>query len=268
MDDVRSMLRVRDLFVPENVVLFVISSLALGIAGNAAYDFFYDLVFDRTESRGGTLTAILIGSLLIGIVIVGVLANAIRRFLEARARSRLVVNPVGRVDRHRVAIVFVSGGRGTSHERVIDFHIGDHPTSPTLERCWLLHSASSRDKAIEFMQNREAKTGRRVRFHLDQWMLADADVNDMEAAFAMFRNAIDAVLAEPASPAYTIADIVVDVTGGTAMITVGALLACLERGVDPEYVRQGVEPGEPDLAIIDARWMTGVQSSPGITPAS
>ena len=51
MDDFRAMLRVRDLFVPENVVLFVISSLALGVAGNVSSDILYDAIFEEDEER-------------------------------------------------------------------------------------------------------------------------------------------------------------------------------------------------------------------------
>ena len=70
--------------------------------------------------------------------------------------------------------------------------------------------------------------------------------------------AYDAAIKDALAQGFTPHEIGVNVTGGTAIVTAGALFACLQHGVDPEYIEQGITPTRIIPIAVD--WVDSVLS--------
>jgi hypothetical protein len=226
------------------VFLFIVGSLGLGVAGNAAYD-----LLTGTETDRRLLVALLLGAPLGGVIFGYLVARLVRLALAVFPRDRVAIVQGEEIAPRRALVLFVSAGLGTSHERVFAHHLHD-PASPVVAHCWLMHSThpESAAKAERFREERQRALGQRVVFHPCAPL---PTVTDMKVAHDAYETAIDAALA---IPGLTRQDLIVDVTGGTGIVTAGAVLACLDRGVDAEYVRQ--EAGVSPIIWVDLRWAT------------
>lgn len=203
-------------FDPRVPIAFVIGSLALAVAGSAVYA----LLIDMFGSTRWVQFGLLIGTLLIVLFAVLTLQQAIR-FWSRRPIEQLQVPADQQVAAHG-GLVLPVGLRGDGPERpILLWHLRDQ----RLRHCWLLVS-----KQVQA----SAKFG-----DLRQWLLEQnvdvhpVQVADPHAVASAYEATVEAL--EAARIVRGAWPPVVDITGGTAMMSVGIALAAREQGVAIQY---------------------------------
>lgn len=203
-------------FDPRVPIAFVIGSLALAVAGSAVYALLIDVLGTTRQVQVG----LLVGTLLIVLFAVLTLQQAIR-FWSRRPVEQLQVPLDQQVAAHGGLILPV-GLRADGPERpILLWHLRDQ----RLRHCWLLVSEQVRASA-KFSDLRQWLLEQNVDVHPVQI----ADPHSVASAYGATSEALEAArILRGAWPP------IVDITGGTAMMSVGSALAAREQGVAMQY---------------------------------
>lgn len=197
--------------------LFVIASLVLAMLGNALYE----LVLLMFGAQPITLIGIIVGSALIFPFLVW----SIRRVIEGIAgkQQTIEVIPAERIEPHS-ALVLPVGLRSQGPERAI---LEWHQSGRVLRDCWLIVSSQVRSDAQSKVSD------------LTQWLIENnvdvhiIDIADATSLDETFRAAMQA-LREAHGPVQAL-PVVVDITGGTAVMSVGMALAARNWNTPVRY---------------------------------
>ena len=237
---------------PRTIVRVWFAWLLVAISGSAAFALLGLVMGSLPGPPAVWYVIMLVGSFLTLVVVAGIRAWTVRIITERRRRPELGAEL--QVVPHPVLVAFVSAGTQPrlSHAVAFDHHIQHQPgASPTLQRCWLIHTThpQSRENAVSFSNTQGARYGQDM-FTLEELR----EPYDVHAAYDVVQSGLANAVAEEG---ITEAGIVVDVTGGTAMMTTGGVLACLNRSVDLEYVTH-----QPEGVVrkVDVRWMQSLGS--------
>lgn len=198
-------------------VLFIVASLVLAMLGNALYELVL-LVFGEQPM---TLIGIIVGSALIFPFLVW----SIRRVIEGIAgkQQTIEVIPAERIEPHS-ALVLPVGLRSQGPERAI---LEWHQPGRVLRDCWLIVSSQVRSDAQSKVSD------------LTQWLIENnvdvhiIDIADATSLDETFRAAMQA-LREAHGPVQAL-PVVVDITGGTAVMSVGMALAARNWNTPVRY---------------------------------
>lgn len=196
-------------------LLFLVGSLALAILGNAVYELLTTTFGARPE--------FLIGLVITAALIFAFVALAFQRLLQAtRAASGTLRIPQDQQVPPHPSLILPVGLREEGPERpILEWHLRDQ----TLRRCWLVASPQVRESPK--LSN------------LRQWLLEQnvevfvLPIDDERAIGPSYRAALEALDLAPRLREGL--PVVVDITGGTAMMSVGLALAARERGIPIQY---------------------------------
>lgn len=197
--------------------LFIVASLVLSMLGNALYE----LVLLMFGAQPTTLIGIIVGSALIFPFLVW----GVRRVIEGitRKTQTIEVVPTERIEPH-VALVLPVGLRPHGPERGI---LEWHQPGRALRYCWLIVSSQVRRDARPKLSD------------LTQWLIENnVDVHTIDIADATsldetFRATMQA-LREAHGPVQAL-PVAVDITGGTAVMSVGMALAARNWDTPVQY---------------------------------
>jgi len=147
--------------------------------------------------------------------------------------------PMGERPAPRRGLILLLGGRSDeSGPWAIDHH------RSTLEQLWLL--TTDRTEAVAQRLKRQYSD---LRTHQEE---VTHHLRPKDTA-----NAVSRAVSHAASLGLSPADLICDVTGGTSAMTAGAILACLELGLDAQMVaasyHQGALDVERPIDVIDLR---------------
>jgi len=197
--------------------LFIVASLVLSMLGNALYE----LVLLMFGAQPTTLIGIIVGSALIFPFLVW----GVRRVIEGNARKMQTIDviPAERIEPHS-ALVLPVGLRPHGPERAI---LEWHQPGRALRHCWLIVSPQVRRDARSKLSD------------LTQWLIENnVDVHTIDIADATsldetFRATMQA-LREAHGPVQAL-PVAVDITGGTAVMSVGMALAARNWDTSVQY---------------------------------
>ncbi|HZU76397.1 MAG TPA: hypothetical protein VFA70_06505 [Dehalococcoidia bacterium] len=234
---------------PSNIIWFLFGSVTLGVAGNSMFGLLTSWDYPRWWL--GILLPASLGGLFLAATSI-----QLRYRFQASREPAIQVKYGGDVEPHRALVVFVSGATGTAHEDAVNWHIYKE-SEPVLRHCWLIHPEFSKDRAKVFNQHKDDIFAGIIKFYVGEHdELCLDDVNNIKSAYDMYLSVISRIL-EQGIPKQ---DIIVDVTGGTALVTAGAVWACAKRGISAEYIKQRVTP--TTFVKVDVAWAEGLTFVP------
>jgi hypothetical protein len=222
------------LFTPKIIILFILGMVILNIMSGAVYGLAVALLGESLVSLG-VLFAVCVAAIpLIALVVKGI--------VERRRPVAMDVRPEQVPEKHRQIIVFVSGRPDIPHiEGAINYHL------PLLQACWLVYTDQSKANADRLY---EQHTAGKVKVHL----VHVDDIFDVSKTFSTLKQVFhDAGLADGSNLAER-DRFIVDVTGGSALWSAGAVLACLSASHDIQYMRaQYNDRGQPLPGLVAMR---------------
>ncbi len=186
-------------------LLFIVASLVLAMLGNALYE----LVLLTFGAQPMTLLGIIIGAALIFPLLFWFLRQAIETI--ARRTPIIEIEPAEQIQPHAGLILPVGLSQPGPERAILAWHL----RNATLRDCWLIASP-------EVQQSAKLSD-------LRQWLVEqNVDVHTAPIANAtsledIFRAAMQALREAQASPQAQ--PVAVDITGGTAVMSVGLALA-------------------------------------------
>ena len=180
-----------------------------------------------------------------------------------------------------ILLVFVSDQSYGSDKVAMDHHLGqrngkkiqDAGYDPALKECWLLHTDAQGSQETANMRGREYESDdREPPFRVECFTKKISNGNSVQATATAIEEVLESILNRRGRHAVTPKDVIVDVTGGTKMMTTGAVLACLQYGIDMEYVRYPVNPdtkrpelNKPDQVTVQ---IVDIGQFPASTPSA
>lgn len=217
----------------EVIVAFLIATILLGIVTSAAYD----LITIWSGSTPVDLAKVLVVTVLAGLVSIGFVAHRLQR---ARGPNPIVSFGGERTvtQGHRGLVLLVSNRDMARF--AIRHHL--HPEAGNrLERCWLICTEEMAGLCQELSDD------------FAPALIPDLELSvvPIEGAFLAphVHQAVATVIATTTDPAsemaFTLDDLIVDITGGTKPMTAGAVLASTQVGVALQYVESRWERGAP-----------------------
>ncbi len=211
-----------------NIALFVIGTMAIGVMGSALFGLLTIWVGDTS----GALVLLFVLSLLFLIIAAIGASLVIDRWRRGKAPEREDSD----FQPYRGLILLVSTGIHNSNESAIARHSQGNG-STRLECCWLIYSPQSEIEANDLVRRHrgDLRTVQPERI---------ADAYSIKRSFFAVRASIDKALGE----GLRLDEAIVDITGGTKMMTAGAVLACAERGVAIQYLRAHDMSGNPTIS--------------------
>ncbi len=221
-------------FDPTVPLAFVIGSLAIAVAGSALYTLLSVLVGTDVPSQ----LQLLIGSLAIVIVSVLLLRQAVGLWMRRQRKGVLIVPENEQAQAH-TSLMLPVGLNPSGAERAVISH---HAHSGTLRHCWLLITPQV-EASTKFGDLRQYLLDSNVEAHV----LKVANANQVYESYA---GALDAIRAAQATRGAW--PLIADITGGTAVMSVGIALAAREQGVPIQYYPASYQAGtggvNPDSA--------------------
>jgi hypothetical protein len=204
-------------FEPRAPAAFLVGSLALGVAGSAAYSLLSALLGNTLWAQGG----LLLSAVLVLLFAAGVLNRAGQVLAARAARGRLAIPDHQQIAAHAGLVLPVGLREHGPEWPILEWHV----RMRVLRHCWLL---------VTPQIARSVKLG-----NLRQWLLEhDVEVHVREVADPLtLRPTYDAA-SESLVEAKTLRGalpVAVDITGGTAMMSVALALAAREAGVPVQY---------------------------------
>lgn len=198
------------LFDPRQIGLFIGSALVLSVMGNALFT-----LLTKTRGLGDSVPGLLRILFLAGVllIVMGVLL-----WLRLRAQQTAATVTYQRPQKQRGLIVLVS--RVETAAKAIAYHL------PVLERCWLICSDQSKPVAESLSVRPEFRA---VTF---EPLIIENHVFDPRP----FRDHVAMVYEQLRPAGWDEAEIITDVTGMTALASIGSALACLPTGRRVQYV--------------------------------
>lgn len=193
---------------------FVFGSVAVGVVGSA--------IFELVIEWGGRSFQTLWLTVALPLVIIVLVGFVFASFANRRRSATTPDQDDEEVPPYPVLILFVSPGENKSHTPAIDYHA----QSGKLRDCYLIYTNEESRENAEEVQAQFADSVPRF----DPRRLDDA--TSVRAAFEFVRATID----HAGIDGTTTDEILVDITGGTKMMTAGAVLACADRRVAIQYI--------------------------------
>lgn len=217
-------------FDPTVPIAFIVGSLALAVAGSALYSVLSAWIGVDAPSQ----LWLLAGSLLAVIAAVLALRQAVRLWVQRQGRGQLVVPPEQRAEAH-ASLILPVGLSPTGAEPAI---IGYHARNGVLKHCWLLVSREvEASKKLGDLRQLLLDSG------AEPHIVRVASIYELAESYTA---ALDAIRAARATRGAL--PLIADMTGGTAVMSVGLALAAREQGVPLEYygANYRVETGSVD----------------------
>lgn len=235
--------RVGEILRGQTPLLLMVAAVALGLLGEGASKIIDGLlVADGSFLRG----AITVGAgliLLLGAAYSGDLWDRVRHLFARAESSPPSMQFTDEVRRRLGLVVLVSSGPDPPAAGAIAYHCEDN----TLTHCWLVTGPGEGN----FSSEKNAESLKAL------WEPKGVHVETIE-----LRNAFDAeeaflktqVVYEVAQTVHglTVEDLIADFTGGTKPMTMGLVLATVERGIDLQYM-QAVQTDERGRALVGTR---------------
>jgi hypothetical protein len=198
-------------------LLFIVASLALAMLGNALYE----LVLLTFGEQPVTLIGIIVGAALIFPLLYWGLRQALAAI--ARQPSFVEVAPAEQIQPHAGLILPVGLSQPGPERAILEWHL----RNATLRVCWLIVSPEVQERAKTKVSD------------LKQWLIErNVDVHtepisnatSLEDVFCAAMQVLDAAQKRPrAQP------VAVDITGGTAVMSVGLALAARNWSAPLQY---------------------------------
>lgn len=185
------------LFTPEMFLPFLVGGIAMGVLSNAIFQLLTNLLGGTSRSLAG---------IAVGAIVFLLAATVLLQRLIARKVSLAPIAGKNVPAARRGLILLVSNEetcrKAIEHHRLL------------LKWCWLLHSAQSFDKAVSLQRELE-----QAQVWCEMVKIQDVyDVVEGQQKVAGIFAALPSGCAE--------ADVILDFTGMTAVVSVGAVLAC------------------------------------------
>jgi hypothetical protein len=217
--------RIRDIFAlffdPRLPLLFVVGSIVLAVLGNAIYS----LLTFYTGSEPTALIGIIVSALLIFAAVVAGFRAVVR--LLQRAPISANIPQEDRAEPHVGLMILVSQNPTAAEQAMITFH---HQRQ-TLKHCWLIVSPETHQRVQSLQYELSEKN---ITPHL-------VPISDANQALVVFDSISMALLeAQRTVPSD---QLIVDITGGTKIMTTGAVLAALHHKIALQYA---VTPRDKD----------------------
>lgn len=197
-----------------SIVLFIVGAICIGVVSNAVYDWLMDWLGPNP------LVVFILG--LVAFIALVVFVHWFREFAQRRARnSRLRAEEYETPQCKRGCIVLVS--------QVEAAKTGLKPHLDSLQRCWLIHSAQSKEQAEDVARWLDDNKDGAVVVELRQ-------VDDVSNPIEFYKvvGSIYSSLPSGLQPN----DVIADFTGLTKNASVGMVLACLDADRELQYVAE------------------------------
>jgi hypothetical protein len=195
------------LFTPEALLPFLIGSVALAVLGNGVYQLLTNWLGTTTFA----LVEITVSALFVLLFIAWILSHIINRL---RPLPELI--GIKHPTKRRGLILLVS--REEPCRKAIEWH------AKRLEYCWLFYSERTAQIAHELEDELRRRGKRVVTEYLDEVF------NPLQ-----IKKKVEEIYMDlPAG--FTESDVILDFTGMTAVVSVGAVLACINRPRAIQYV--------------------------------
>ncbi len=238
-----------------NSLRFAIASIAFGIAGSAAYSLVLRLINASWATahiyRGHLWLAdvLLLLAALIGLAILKSSFDQLIRKLEKAAIGELQ-SDTETVSSHSALVVFLSYPTGDAHVDALRHHLDTGEGDFKLRYWWLVFTQESK----------QVRDGVHAAYSKEKYpdlSFYDAFLTsafDALKAQACVERAIEDALNVLKRDSNT-NELIVDITGGTKPMSIGAVLACVERGVSIEYMQSLYgsgkrDPTKPSIAML------------------
>lgn len=206
-------------FDPKVPAAFTIGTLAVAVAGSALSELLKMWLGTSPLAQG----ILFIGSLLVVALSVLILRQAVHFWLRHQERSKLVVPEHQQVPGLGGLILPLGVNPGGAEQAIIVWHV----RRGTLRHCWLLVSPEARD-TTKFGNIKQWLQEQNVEVHT-------IDVEDVYQAAASYRATLQALDEAQGLERRGAWPALVDVTSGTAVMSVGIALAARERGAAIQY---------------------------------
>lgn len=229
---------IKIVFSPETILPFLVGSVFLAVFGNAVYDILKNIF--------GTTTPDLVKIAAIALLIL-VAAVLVVWWTITQRLSRLPIDVPFEVrqkalDRKYKGLILLVSNLEACRV-AIEFH------RPLLERCWLVCSSTSLEKAQE-LQRQFPK------------MCIDPPiaVNDVYDPI-LFRDQINAIYETRLPQSWQDTEVISDYTGMTVHASVGMVLACLEKNRPLQYTPPNLRQGKIIGSLNPIRVTLGFRSN-------
>lgn len=220
------------------IAAIIFGSLCLSLLGSALYD----LITGSIGHSRSRLAIIALVSVLI-LLVVAILAARFLQHFRQPPRPRLGGDMA--MPSRRALLAFVSMGSGSSHTVAIDHHTRTAKAArESLDCVVLLHSSASHDRAWDYKRELQSQPDHPAIIEPRPLMR----LYDVRSCYRTIQEEINRMLEnEDFTPRLQQDDIVLDVTGGSAMFTAAGVLVGLNRNLAIEYVEPGMDKeGNPD----------------------
>ena len=201
-----------------SIFLIMFGAVLIGVISSAVYG-----ILVLTIGESWKFLALYAVIAFLALIVIGI---AISKAIDYLRKDKITI--AGEEEQfppYRGLVLLLSPGGGKSDEPALRRHLNT-AANPALERCWVICTSASKP-AYESLKN---TYGSRV----DLIPETLEDSTSIRSTFFCVKSVIDKALAVDIS----VEDLIVDVTGGTKMMTAGAALACTERDIAIQYVNQ------------------------------
>lgn len=216
-----------ELINPRNPWVYIAGAVLVAIVGHVTLQILTGEFRDWSFWEGVWLLSLFFLAIAVSIVSIPEISKklSIRR---GRVNEKPAVRPLGDIESAPALIVYVSANKNGPFRKPIDqFADGEESL---LKHVFLVHSEQSKDVARALYQEIENDPKSGYTAHKDG---LQADFNDLRDMLRVSRIAVSHALNQVAKPE----DIVIDITGGTAVASAGAVLAGLRsNGVSLTYI--------------------------------
>jgi hypothetical protein len=202
--------------------------VVLAVLGNAVYASLVAYFGDRPS----TFIALIISSIAIfGLVVWGF--QAALRILDGHQARPELVAAAQRAEAHAGLVLLVSPNPTAADPAIIEWHLQQN----RLRHCWLIMSPEATRRAADLEFRLSERNVRAYRLPIEDANVAQQTYDAVQDALRTARRLLGT------TPA------IVDVTGGTKPMTVGAMLACVNAGAPVEYLVPARHPdGSVDMS--------------------
>lgn len=241
---------IRRLVTGELVIAFLLISVLIGVFTNA----FYSFLTIGTGTSGGDLLKLMLIAGVVAAIPIMVMVHRLRR---ERGPNPGVTLGAERVimEGHRGLVLLVS--KPDTARFAIRHHLHARAGN-RLEHCWLIWTTEMK----ELCSGLETDYSRRHFPWLTVTSIPIAGAflapHVRQEVLALIEDALDPSHASPMS----VADLIVDITGGTKPMTAGAVLASTQRGISMQYVESTWRDGRPVEGTQVAKIVEVLRASP------
>ena len=234
-----------------SLFFFVVGATVLGVSGSALYDILRNEFGDST----GALAIILATSMSFFFLPALALLPPILRWLRALDSAPTPEFETRENVMARRGLVVMASLTSDVADKAVDYHRkADHGGEP-VQYCWIVTTSAERSIGTSnFLKAKYEPLG------VECFKCDIDDASNLQETYNVVGKIIDAARTGEMTPRLRSDQIIVDVTGGVAPMTAGAVMACMNRGIDPEYLYSPPKPdGSPDYdrsraILLDISW--------------